>query len=208
MATQSGSDAFSGILLPGTGPLAPVTGRDVTVFPIGFTGLVSLRVPAHNAACLAALETALGLPLPRAVTGCRIDGETRALRVGPDEWLIMTVDGAAPDLAARLEAAGAPACQETDLPVSAVDVSDTLFGFRLSGAGAADLLARGCSLDLVGREGGGQNGDGPVAVMTLLDKARALILCGTGLEGGEVWVRTSFAAHMHDWFAAVADRRG
>src|SRR5262245_11756408 len=63
-------------------------------------------------------------------TTAGIDGRT-VLWLAPDEWLVL--DG-----------------NEADFPdaAAAVDVSANRVAFELTGAGAADVLAQGCALDL------------------------------------------------------------
>ena len=64
-----------------------------------------------------------------------------ALCVRPERWLLLS----APAVAGATTAVFRSAC--TGLGV-AIDLSSALMGFHLSGAGARDLLARGCRLDL------------------------------------------------------------
>ena len=65
-------------------------------------------------------------------------GPRAALRLGPDEWLLLAEDGAA---AALLAAMAGPA-------VAIVDVSHGYLALAIAGPEAADLLNEGCPLDL------------------------------------------------------------
>jgi sarcosine oxidase, subunit gamma len=82
----------------------------------------------------------LNEPINRAATA----GECSSLRLGPDEWLIVTQESMAEALAARLmEAAGNPV-------YSLVDVSHRTAGLGFTGLTVADVLASGCPLPLEG----------------------------------------------------------
>ncbi|SEC11911.1 sarcosine oxidase subunit gamma [Rhizobiales bacterium GAS188] len=79
-----------------------------------------------------------------AMESCRaaVSGERAALWLGPDEWLLIAEDGAAPMIMAQLDAALSP------LPHSLVDVSHRQAGLKLAGDTAALMLSSGCPLDL------------------------------------------------------------
>ena len=89
---------------------------------------------------LAPLGAAFGVPLPTAPLAGAAAGDRAALRLGPDEWLLLAEAGA--DLLAVLEAARAGA------PASIVDISDRQHAIEASGPAAAVLLNEGCPLDL------------------------------------------------------------
>ena len=103
------------------------------------------------------------------------DGD--ALWLGPDEWLVL--EG-----------------REAHYPDAwaAVDVSANRVCLELSGTGAADVLARGCALDLhpsvfpPGR-----------CAQTLLARAQ-VILYRTDEETFRLLVRPSFADYVRAWF--------
>lgn len=100
-----------------------------------------------------------------------------ALWLGPDEWLVL-------------------GGREQDYPDAwaAVDVSANRVCFELSGPDAADVLARGCALDLhtsvfpPGR-----------CAQTLLARAQ-VILYRTGEHTFRLLVRPSFADYVRAWF--------
>ena len=100
-----------------------------------------------------------------------------ALWLGPNEWLV---------LGAREEAyADASA---------AVDVSANRVCLELAGPGAADVLARGCALDLhpsVFPPGS--------CAQTLLARAQ-VILYGTEADVFRLLVRPSYADYLRAWF--------
>ena len=98
-----------------------------------------------------------------------------AIWLGPDEWLVL--GGREEDYA--------------DMP-AAVDVSANRVCLELSGAGAADVLARGCALDLhpsvfpTGR-----------CAQTLV--ARAQVILYRTEDAFRLLVRPSFAEYLRAW---------
>lgn len=85
---------------------------------------------------LAAAGAALGFALPQIACRAASDGGRAALWLGPDEYLLLDVDGAA------LESALA------GLAHALVDVSHRQSGLTLAGPLAATVLNAGCPLDL------------------------------------------------------------
>ena len=115
-----------------------------------------------------------GFPV-EANTVAELDGRL-VLWLGPDEWLVV-------------------GARESDFPNAdaVVDVSANRVAFELDGAGAVDLLARGCSLDL----------DSSVfppgrCAQTLVAQAQ-VILHRTGDETFRLLVRPSFAPYLRAW---------
>ncbi|MCA8883116.1 MAG: sarcosine oxidase subunit gamma [Rhodobacteraceae bacterium] len=107
---------------------------------------VALRAPCARLSLrargdLAPLDAALGLPLPRQI-GQRAGTDGReALRLGPDEWVLLD----APDRAAAIEAACA-AIYDT-APHSLVDISGREVTFGIDGPRAVDLMTLGMARD-------------------------------------------------------------
>ena len=98
------------------------------------------RFVAHiEAERIAAVTQAFGLDLPRPINRATGSPDGRcALKLGPDEWVLL----APGEAAAVLE----PALQP--LVASLVDVSDRQLGFDLSGAGIEHVLNAFVPLDL------------------------------------------------------------
>lgn len=124
-------------ILDRAGPLAGH--RDASVTPLPPLARFSLRGGPEIAA-------RLGGPFGVAPgdQACRaVESDSRAaLWLGPDEWMLVAFDAEAGPLAVELgEALGSA-------PHSLVDISHRNTGFTIDGAGAADLLAEGCPLDL------------------------------------------------------------
>lgn len=91
---------------------------------------------------------AFGLAFPEAINRAASKGERGkpggrvALRLGPDELLLIVPVSEGQAVFAAIEAA----C--VDHPHALVDISDRHLGFVLEGPGGADVLNAGCPLDL------------------------------------------------------------
>lgn len=154
---------------------------------------LALRADPADAALMAALAGAAALDLPRRVGGVARRGGRTALRLGPDEWLLVSdAEGEAAPLAAALEAAIG------DRHATVVDVSAARVATEIEGPGAADLLAAGCPLDLAT----GAFAPGTCAA-TVLGRIEALIE-RQGEARWRVFVRRSYAGHFDAWLRAVA----
>lgn len=129
----------------------------------GTWGEARLSPPAHRWSlrarpeALPALEDAWG-PLAHAPLSFAAGPGRAALRLSPDEWLLIADEPAPADQLAALTG-----------PFALVDISDRQHGFDLEGPGVPDLLAAGCPLDL-------HRGFPPgTATRTVLAKAEVLL---------------------------------
>ena len=91
---------------------------------------------------LTPLNSALGLTLPDRIGRRSAEGALEALRLGPDEWMLL----ARPQDAGNLTAACAGVY--ADLPHSLVDISAREMTFIIEGEHAAELLTIGCPRDI------------------------------------------------------------
>lgn len=91
---------------------------------------------------LSSLNAALGLSLPGRIGQRSAKGGLEALRLGPDEWVLL----ARPEDAESLTAACASVYP--DLPHSLVDISAREMTFVIEGDGAPELLTIGCPRDI------------------------------------------------------------
>ena len=96
------------------------------------------RILCGDAGVAGRAGDAFGVMLP--LVPCRASeaGARAALWLGPDEWLLLSPDGDAPDIAGAL----------AGMAHSLVDVSDGYVGLILGGPDAARALSAGCPLDL------------------------------------------------------------
>jgi sarcosine oxidase subunit gamma len=128
----------------------------------------------------AALGLSLAIPINRATSADAL----AALRLGPDEWLLIADAERDPWLSARIGEAAA------ELPYSLVDVSHRTATLILEGPAVEAVLAAGCPLPLA-------PSDFPVdrATRTLLAKAE-IVLWRRAAQRFHIEVAASFAPYV------------
>ncbi|MEH3118881.1 MAG: sarcosine oxidase [Methylorubrum populi] len=162
-----------------------IAGR-LTVAPAPDCARLVLRLRPDDRA---AAGTALGLALPERIGAVTEAGGSLAVRLGPDEWFLLSPEGEAGAAGERLTAAMAA-------PFSLVDVSHREIGIAVDGPAATLALSSLCALDLDAMPAGS-------ATRTILDKAQAvLIKHDANRYRIEVW--QSFADHVWTLLAAVS----
>lgn len=119
-------------------------GNDAPVLlaELPFQGLINLRGRPDDETFTAALTAALGCELPLEPNTMRMAGERTLFWLGPDEWMIVTPPDRQDALIDELQAA------LSDCFCSVVDVTSYYTTIAVGGQRAADLLAKGCTLDL------------------------------------------------------------
>jgi sarcosine oxidase subunit gamma len=148
---------------------------------LAFLSQVDVRVDRASA-------TTLGFPTdPNTATS----GGRDVLWLGPDEWLIVGVPGAARAIRDELEASLA------GLHRSVVDVSANRAVIELAGPSRHDLVSSACPIDLHPRSWG----DGRCA-QSVFGAAQVLLHEREGAT--RVFVRPSFAGYVVDLLLAVA----
>jgi sarcosine oxidase, subunit gamma len=167
------------------GPLAGRT-RDLAHVAREVVALAQVDVRVDSA------PASVGLPLgPNTWIA---NGDSEALWLGPDEWLIVGSPGTEDSISKDLERA------LTGLPHSVVDVSAARAILEVEPGVRVDLLPQGCSIDLhprSWREG--------MCAQTLL--ARVPVILQERETGTRIFVRPSFANYFVDWFIHVAGVR-
>ncbi len=148
---------------------------------------INLRGDPGDPRFLDAAAAALGQALPTAANTF-LGNDLRVYWLGPDEWLISAAPDLAEPLVKALEAGLA------GLHVAINDLSGGQVCIRLSGAGAAERLAAGCTLDLhpavfaVGQ-----------CAQSGLAKAIVLIASIDPAPVYEIIVRRSFSEYLLRW---------
>lgn len=169
------------------------SGGAVRLAELPFLTQVDVRLDAKGAAA-DAVGPALGLTLPTEPGTVERAGESRALWLGPDEWLLVGPPGGARELETRIRVAAG------DEPVSVTDVSAQRTTLLVAGPRARDLLAHGCALDLHPRA----FGPGRCAQTDLARTQVVLVSRDGGGAGFWVLVRSSFAGYLADWLLDAA----
>lgn len=162
-----------------------------------FVPQVGLRAVPGSASA-AALEAALGLPLPGRVG--EVTGDAEALHIiwlSPDEFLAVDISREQqPGDSAALEAA------LDGLPGQVVELSANRTVLELSGANAREVLEKGCRADLHPREF-------PVGAAIATQLAHvALILHRSGEQTYRLYPRASFADHTVRWLIDAMEEFG
>lgn len=172
-----------------------MTEMPVRIAPLLAVGKLILRCDAADKKIAAAAKKALGVTLPTEPLTSTTSDKATVCWLGPDEWLLLCAEEERETLQAALETglAGQHA--------AIVDVSDAYLGFDIVGEKAAELLAKGCSLDLhlsAFAQGRGARTTLAKADITLLRTA----------EGFRIYVLRSFADYAGLWLEDAAREYG
>ena len=165
-----------------------VDGRSCLLDEIGLLDMVTLRGDAADAAFAAAVLSVTGLALPVVANTASVGNGRQLFWLGPDEWLLKLPGGAGETIEVALRAALA------GKHFSVVQVGSGNTTFSVQGAAAADLLSRGCPLDLHARSF--PNGS---LAQSHISKANVVIYCLQAETSYEVTVRRSFAEYLFKW---------
>jgi len=153
----------------------------------------SLRLPPtliDRAASVAGF--ALNLPINR----CWSAHGKRALRLGPDEWLLCGPEAEGTEIADAIEAT------LRDLAHALIDVSHAHVALSVSGPQAAEAINSGCPLDL-------SSGAFPpgAATRTLMGNAEIILSRWQDRAGFEVTCGRSFAAYVREFLEVAGQGR-
>lgn len=165
--------------------VAPIEASGVCVRPLSPLSRWVLRGPDSLAEPVG--QAVLGAALPLLPLASAQAGPRAALRLGPDEWLLLVEDGGSLTLPA------------VNASYSLVDVGHRHAAVELDGQAAAELLAAGCPLDL------DSSAFPPGSCTRTLFGAVEIVLWRPSAEPRfhiEVW--RSFAAHLWAHLAEAA----
>jgi sarcosine oxidase subunit gamma len=171
-----------------------VDGRSCTLAELPFLDMINLRGDAAVSHFTDAVTASTALALPRRANSATVSATRWLFWLGPDEWLLKLApgEGAAMALALRGALAG--------LHHSVVEVGSGYTTFTVTGPAAADLLSRGCPLDLHPR----MFGAGALA-QSHVARSAALLYCVAPGSRYEITVRRSFAPYLFQWLCAAGD---
>ncbi len=165
-----------------------VDGRACLLDEIALQDMLNIRGNAADAAFVQAIASATGLTLPLKSNTASLRSQRQLLWLGPNEWLLKVQGGEGEAIEAALR---------TDLQgqhFSVVQVGSGNTTFSMQGAASADLLSRGCPLDLHARS----FPDGALA-QSHIAKANVTLLCLKAGQSYEITVRRSFADYLFSW---------
>lgn len=172
-----------------------MTDTAVRIAPLPPEGRLILRCDASDRKIAAAAKKALSIALPTDPLTSNAGEKANVCWLGPDEWLLLCAEDAREALQTALETALA------GQHASVVDVSDAYAGFAITGPKAAELLAKGCAIDL--HPSAFAQGH---VVRTLLAKADITLL--RDAAGFRLYVLRSFADYAGLWLADAAREYG
>jgi len=165
-----------------------VDGRPCSLAEIAFVDMLNLRGDASDPRFAKAVLDTTGMFLPVQANTASIDPQRQLLWLGPDEWLLKLRDRQGDAMAAALQSA------LRGMHSAVVDVGHGSTTVMLQGPGSAELLARGCPLDLHPRV----FSTGALA-QTHIAKASATVLCLYAGIQYEITVRRSYADYLVRW---------
>jgi sarcosine oxidase, subunit gamma len=135
-------------------------------------------------AAIQSASAAIGLDLAQPINRAVTREQRSALRLGPDEWLILASEGDAAAIAARLDQA------ISEGVFSLVDISHRQTAILLEGKDVADILNAACPLDL-------DLGAFPVGMATRTVFAKAeIVLWRIAPAGFHIEVWRSFSPYV------------
>lgn len=147
--------------------------------------VVQLRLATHTPRAIAALKIA-GRPVAKEMNTW-IGDDPAICRIGPDTWLLLSSLHEAADLVDAVRSA----CKKR--PCAITDLSDAYVTLTLDGPRAAEVLARGCSIDLSPAAFGLES-----CTRTRLAQL-PVVLRRLTAERFECSVDRSAAQYLHDW---------
>lgn len=164
----------------------------VDIRSLARSSLIELR---GDAAAVARVAAACGLPLPRQANREAAAGGIAVAWIGPRRWLVIAPAADEAALVARLECALA---DEALLDMAVV--SDMFACLAVGGEGAIDVLAQGCALDL--------EGDAlPVGGITGTEMWQVGVILRRVEQGFEILVDRSLEGFLENWLVTAAGGR-
>ncbi|TVQ57449.1 MAG: sarcosine oxidase subunit gamma [Rhodobacteraceae bacterium] len=175
------------------GGAAVSAGLAVGVEEVGLRGMVTLKGDLADPAFREAVEAVAGVGTP-GVRKIVFEGDRALAWMAPDELLMLCPYAAAPAAVAELSA------RLAGVHHLALDVSDARASFRLTGAGARAVIAKGAPVDL----SRGAFGPGDLRRSHLGQVAAAFWQASDDPEVFELVCFRSVAGYVFDWLVASA----
>ena len=167
---------------PYLGRLEDLSGPKLRVHSLGFLAQLNIRAGMK---ILPDIERECGIRLARELnTGCDT-GNWSSLRLGPDEWLLVGLEGSQCQVLGKLEVLA-----ESNL-ISAVDVSCNRIAIEISGNCSLELLSALTNLSL--------NLLGPgKCFQTFMERVQVILHWMKSRDCYRIYVRSSFARYLVD----------
>ncbi len=165
-----------------------VDGRSCLLGEIALLDMLTLRGDASDPSFAAAVLSATGLALPVVANTASVGHGRQLFWLGPDEWLLKVSGGAGEAIEAALRAA------LVGKHFSVVQMGGGSTTLSLQGPASADLLSRGCPLDLHAR-----SFPAGALAQSHISKANVVLYCLEAQTSFEITVRRSFAEYLFKW---------
>lgn len=177
---------------PLAGEVAP-DGFTVAVTEIVDRGMVDLRGDPDDGPFATAVESILGMPLPRQPRTSSAAGDLSVLWLSVDQWLVQCPRKRSGDLVRDLDQAlGA-------IPSLVVDMSDARTILRLEGEGVRELIMKGAPVDLTAPE----FAKGTVRRLRFGELAAMVHMVGEAPDVVDLFVFRSYATFAWEWLVAT-----
>lgn len=173
--------------------LSATSGAQLSIREIPFVSQINLQVDPKDARLMQQLESALGFALPVVPNTVGSLDDRRGLWLGPNEWLVVGLDGQQEAIERALHNALSGTFS------SIVDVSANRALLEVRGPKARELLARGIPIDLDARSFGPG-----CCSQTLLAKAQVIIERRSDDPAFHLYIRSTFASYAADWLLDAA----
>jgi sarcosine oxidase subunit gamma len=177
---------------------SPLAGQIVPDLAISITeivdrGMVDLRGDPEDPSFAAAVESVLGISLPRMPRSSAAAGELSVLWLSVDQWLVQCPRAQVNDLVGRLKEALA------GIHSLVVDMSDARTILRLEGEGVREVLMKGAPVDLTVPE----FGQGSVRRLRFGEIAAMVHSVGEAPDVIDLHVFRSYSVFARDWLVAT-----
>lgn len=157
-------------------------------------GMIDLRGKPENGSFAAAVESVLGIALPRQPRTSVVTGDLSVLWLSVDQWQVQCPRDQTGDLVRRLNEALA------DIPSLVVDMSDARTVLRLEGEGVREVLMKGAPVDLTAPA----FNRGMVRRLRFGELAAMVHMVGEAPDVVDLFVFRSYAVFAWDWLVATA----
>jgi sarcosine oxidase, subunit gamma len=177
-------------------PLAGQAAPDdfaVSLTEIVDRGMVDLRGDPENGSFAAAVESVLGMSLPRQPRTSSAAGDLCVLWLSVDQWLVQCPRERSGDLARDLNQALGTT------PSLVVDMSDARTILRLEGEGVRELIMKGAPVDLTAPE----FAQGTVRRLRFGELAAMVHMVGEAPDVVDLFVFRSYATFAWEWLVAT-----
>ena len=172
-----------------TGASFPIDAEiDFGIHIVTGLGHINVRGNPENPDFSHGFKRVVGLALPEQANRFVEAGSKQVFWLGPDEWLLLTADSKLPQLIDELRHSLA------GLHATVTDLSGAAIVLQIQGADVADILSKGCTLDL--HRDSFSSGD---CAQAGLAKATMLLACRTAGEDYTLVVRRTYAEYLMQW---------